>query len=169
MEVTSTTPSFINVIVAFLKEWGALIFSAASIIIAVLSLRQAHKANKLQNKVNEMELRLKRYELEKVEKEKEASSKALVQARVIKLGNNKNRLKVWNSGGKTAYNVTAQIEGVSDLELLNNDKMPFEELEPMKSFEVPIIWFSPTSKAKILTEWTDESGKKDSKSQMVDL
>ncbi len=158
-----------NEITTFLQNWGALIVSAVSILIAVISLVQAYKANTIQNKVNEIELRLKQYELEKAEKEKEESDKALVQARVIALGKNKHRLKIWNSGGKTAYNVTAKLIDATDIEMLNDDKMPFEELEPMKSFEVPIIWFGMISKARVLTEWMDDTGNKESKSQMVDL
>ncbi len=156
-----------NDIFVFMQIWGALIISAVSLIIAFISLVKSAKAQKLQNKVNELEVKLKEYELAKITEEKERADKACIEARVIHIGKNSDRLKIWNSGNAVAYNVTATIEENSQIIMLPDDKMPFDELEPNKSFEVVIIMYmGSASKFKILTEWDDSHGQHFSKTQM---
>ena len=75
------------------------------LIVAIISLFKSSKAQRLQNKVNELELKIKQNELDKIAKEKEDSVLACVEARFITVGKGKHRLKVWNSGNATAYNV----------------------------------------------------------------
>lgn len=152
---------------SFLQIWGGLIISATSLIIASISLIKASKTQKLQNKVNELEVKLKEYELAKITAEIEAEGKACIEARVINIGKNKNRLKVWNSGNTIAFNVIAKFEEAAGIIMLSDDKMPFDELEPNKNFEVNIIiHYGSASKFKIITEWDDSKGKHHSKTQM---
>ena len=154
-------------VLCFLQTWGALILSTLSVLIAMVSLAKSSRAQMLQIRVNELELKLKEYELEKIDKEKKLADKACVEARVIHLGNNKHRLKIWNSGNATAFCVTAKFEGDPSIMIIADDKMPFDELEPNKSFDVNIIMhMGSASKFKILTEWNDRSGQHFSKSQM---
>ena len=55
----------------FIKDWGALIIAGISLLVAIISLLKSSKAQRLQNKVNELELKIKRNELDKIAKEKE--------------------------------------------------------------------------------------------------
>lgn len=170
METVEATSNWVVWTLSFVQNWGSLIVSALSLLFALISLSQSSKAQKLQNKVNEIELKLKQYELEKVKKEEAEANSACVQARIIKMGNDNFRMKVWNSGGKKAFNVTAQFEGDPSIMIMDDEKMPFDELDPMSSFElVLLVHFGSERKARVLTEWSDADGKHHSKSQMVDI
>lgn len=98
-------------VVPFIKDWGALIIAGISLLVAIISLFKSSKAQRLQNKVNELELKIKQNELDKIAKEKEDSVLACVEARFITVGEGKHRLKVWNSGNATAYYVSARFDG----------------------------------------------------------
>ena len=157
-------------IILFLKDWAAIIIAAISIIIAMISLVKSSKAQGLQNKVNELELTIKRNQLEKIEAEKAAAEYSCVEARVVNVHGDKYKLKIWNSGNTTVYNVVATIPQEANIRLLN-EKMPFEELEPNKSFEEHLIVFlsGSANKFKITTSWEDKNGNKKEKVQMGDL
>ena len=58
-------------VVPFIKDWGALIIAGISLLVAIISLFKSSKAQRLQNKVNELELKIKQNELDKIAKEKE--------------------------------------------------------------------------------------------------
>ena len=110
MEVLIST---LQKIATFIEDWGALIIAGISLLVAVISLYKSSKAQCLQNKVNELELKIKQNELDRIAKEKEDAVLACVEARFITVGKGKHRLKVWNSGNATAYNVTARFDGKS--------------------------------------------------------
>lgn len=154
----------------FLDNWGALIIAGISLLVAIISLFKSSKAQRLQNKVNELELKIKQNELERIAKEKESATIACVEARVINVGKGKYSLKVWNSGNATAYNVIAQFDGDVGIMILDEEKQPFEELEARKNYELILVThFGSSSKFKIITEWTDSNGKHHKKTQMGDL
>lgn len=156
-----------NGILLFIQTWGAIILSALSLLIATISLAKSARAQVLQNKVNKLELKLKEYELAKIDKEQDLADKACVEARVNRIGKGEHRLKIWNSGNATAYNVTAKFEEDPGIIIVTAGKMPFDELEPNKSFELNIlVHMGSASKFKILTEWNDKAGQHFSKSQM---
>jgi len=170
MEAVEKVVSWIPIALSFIQTWGAIIISALSLMVAIISIMKSSKTQKLQNKVNELELKLKEYELDKVTKEKEAANSALVQARIIRMGKGNYRLKIWNSGGGTAHNVTVKFEDDPNIIVMDLDKLPFEELEPNKNFElILIVYFGSARKAKVLTEWDNTDGSHHSKSQMVDF
>lgn len=147
-------------VVPFIKDWGALIIAGISLLVAIISLFKSSKAQRLQNKVNELELKIKQNELDKIAKEKEDSVLACVEARFITVGKGKHRLKVWNSGNATAYNVSARFDGDVGIMIMDREKQPFEELEAGKSYELILITHNGSaSKFRIITEWTDSSGK----------
>lgn len=157
-------------IAGFTKEWGALIIAGISLLIAIISLFKSSKAQRLQNKVNELELKIKENELERIAKEKENAELACVEARFITIGKGKHRLKVWNSGNATAYNVSARFDGNVGIMIIDQEKQPFEELEARKSYELILVThMGSASKFRIITEWTDVNGEKHSKTQMGDF
>lgn len=157
-------------IASMIPTWGALIISGFSLLVAIISLVKSSEAQNLQNKVNELEIIIKKNELERINKEKEAASLTCVEARVITVGKGKHRLKVWNSGNATAYNVTARFDGDAGIIILDDEKQPFEELEAQKNYELVLVThFGTALKFRIITEWTDANGEKHSKAQMCDL
>ncbi|MBE6900372.1 MAG: hypothetical protein E7479_06910 [Ruminococcaceae bacterium] len=157
-------------ILMFIKEWGALIVAVMSLWIAIVSLFKSSKAQDLQNKVNELELKIKENELERITKEKEEAALACVEARFITVGKGKHRLKVWNSGNATAYNVSARFDGDVGIIIMDREKQPFEELEARKSYEMVLVThMGSASKFKIITEWTDVDGNHHTKTQMGDF
>lgn len=143
---------------------AALVISGISLIVALVSLVFSIKSQSLQNKVNEIELKLKKYELDEKEKG------ACVEARIIHVSRNEYRIKVWNSGNSVAKNVVASWECSEGIVLIDRNKMPFEELEPQKSFELVISTFdSAPGKLEIKTEWETETGEKKDKVQWCDM
>ena len=131
---------------------------------------KSSNAQRLQNKVNELELKIKENELERIAKEKESEELACVEARFITIGKGKHRLKVWNSGNATAYNVSARFDGNVGIMIIDQEKQPFEELEARKSYELILVTHTGSaSKFRIITEWTDVNGEKHSKTQMGDF
>ncbi len=165
--------NIIDSIIQYLKdnkdsiEISITIFSFFLSCVAIL---KSVKADKLQNRLSELELKLKQYEVKKIEKEQAEENSACVEARVISLGRDQHRMKVWNSGKAVAYNVTARFDGNVGLILPQSDKQPFEELEPGKNYELVVIAYDgSSSKFKIITEWEDSEGKKCSKTQLRDI
>ena len=105
----------------FIQSWGSLIISGLSLMVAVISYAKASESQQLQNRVNILELKIKQYEIEKISKEQAAANRACIEARVIKLGKNNYRLKVWNSGGADAYNVNIAADNSQEFIIINND------------------------------------------------
>ena len=165
--------SVINDIVKILSDWKDVIETAITLLslpISIIAYFKANKANKLQNKINKIELQLKQYEQEKMEKEKEEAAASCVEARVVTVGRGKHRMKIWNSGNTTVYNVTARFDGDPGIIIMEKEKQPFEELEPTKNYELVLMAYPGSmSKFKIITEWEDNNGVKHQKFQMGDL
>lgn len=167
MEILKTIWDCIYSWVVNHHSWIAEIISATSLVIAVISLIKSSGAQRLQNKVNKLELQLKQYELDRI---KEEEGKSCVEARVYAIGSGKYRIKVWNSGNTTAYKINLTISKDANIIICDDDKLPFDELESKKSFEIAIIYYpGGSSKFKITTEWDDQSGQHQSKVQMADI
>lgn len=149
-------------------ELAAIILSILSLLLALISFIVSVKSQRLQNRVNEIELKLKQYELEK--KEKEQQKIPVVEARIIHVIKNQYCIKVWNSGNGIAKNVVAYWDDIQRIVNFDKEKMPFEVLEPQKWFELRIqtFNFSPR-KLCVTTEWENEQGEKNTKKQWCDM
>ena len=160
----------LKAILTFIENWGELIISAIAFVFSVVAMKKASKSEELQNKVNELELQVKQYEIDKINAEKEAANVSCVEARFITVGKGKHRLKVWNSGNATAYNVSARFDGDVGIIIMDRDKQPFDELEARKSYELVLVTYNGSaSKFRIITEWTDANGKQYTNTQMGDF
>lgn len=138
-----------------------------AIILSILSFIDSRKANKVRGRLNEIEEKLKKYELEDKEKERLEASKACVEARIMNIAKFTYKMKVWNSGKATAYNVDFEIPTEIEV-VIFRDKVPFEFLEPGKNFEEAVVVHHGTpDKFKITTTWEDERGIKHSKEQIL--
>lgn len=142
-------------------------FPTVALGLSILSYRDSRKANKVQDRLNEVEEKLKKYELEEKEKEREEATKACVEARIIKISKGNYKMKVWNSGKATAYNVDFEISEEYK-GMVWRDKVPYEFLESGKNFEeVVIVHHGTPNKFKVTTTWTDKQGSLHSKEQIV--
>lgn len=147
-------------------EIAALVISAVSLVVAIVSFIISSKSQHLQNQVNEIELKLKEYELE----EKEQLKAPCIEARINHITKDKYKIKIWNSGNAEAKNVTASWDKGSKIISFEQEKMPFEFLEPQKSFDLAISTCSGSPrKLCITTAWEDSDGEKHSKEQWCDL
>ena len=146
----------------------AIAISGVSLILSIISFFASNKSRKLQDKVNEMELKLKKYEL--AEKEKEQQKAPCIEARINHIEKGNYRIKIWNSGNAAAKNVTASWDNGDQIICLEHEKMPFELLEPQNGFELAISTYcgSP-GKLCITTAWEDSDGEKHSKEQWCGL
>lgn len=155
--------------IGFIQDWGSIILSVISIFLAVVSLIKSSKVQKLQPKLNELELELKKYAIEKINMEKEQLKKTCVEARIIAVASNKHKIKVWNSGNTLANDVEIEIDENAGIIILENI-FPYEELDIGKSFDVAIIThYGSARKFYITTKWKDAEGLSQSKRQLVSL
>ena len=146
-------------------EIAAITISGVSLLISIISFVFSAKSQQLQNRVNEVEIKLKQYELE----EKERQKSSCVQARIIHVSKNSYKMKIWNSGNSKAKNVTASWNDESVI-VLNRNKMPFEVLEPQKNFDLSIaVYDGMPEKVRVITEWEDEDGNSNQNEQWCDL
>lgn len=149
-------------------EIAALVISAVSLFVAIASYVSSSKARHLQNQVNEIELKLKKYEL--AEKEKEQQKAPRIEARINHFAQNSYVIKVWNSGNDTAKNIKVSWNDDEGIICLERDKMPFEALAPQKSFDLSISTYDGSpNKLLITTTWEDSAGNKHSQDQWCGL
>lgn len=158
-----------NEIIAYLKNWGALTISGVSVLIAIISLFKSSKVQKLQYKNSKLEYDLKKYELDKMNAEKAGSNKAHIEARICNIAKGKYKMKVWNSGDAIAYNVNVVLDEGTNL-IMVGDLLPFEELAPGKSFEIPIaVHFGTARKFYVTMKWNDSDRNEIENKQMVSV
>lgn len=145
----------------------SLIIAAISLIVSIVALIQSSKAQKLQNKNNEIDIKLKQEQLKELELHK---NKSCVEARVYKESSNSWRLNIWNSGDLPAYDVDVLIEESADISVWDNGKLPFKVLEPKKNFEVALLTHMASSgQFNVQTKWSTGTGEKKDKNQMCAL
>jgi hypothetical protein len=145
------------------------VFPTFAIILSALSFINSRKSSKIQLQLNEMEKKLKKYELEDKEKELEEAKKSCVEARIIKVSDSKYRIKFWNSGKTTAFNVDYKLPEEFKGHIIR-EKVPYEYLESGKGFEeIFVVILDTPRKFIITTTWQDIEGKSCSKEQIVSI
>ena len=150
----------------WIKIVAVYIIPIGAFIISVCSLAQSRKVKKLEEKINKCDLRIKEYEIEKIEKEKQAGERASVEARIVKISNGHSKLKVWNSGGKRAYNIDYEIPAEYQIVTMK-EIVPYEYLDPGNSFEENVvIHYGSSKKYMIETTWDNEDGTSSSNEQL---
>lgn len=156
-----------NIAKEVIKDIAIYIMPIAAFIVSLVALKRSNETqtvkvqmSEVEEKLKECELALKKYELEKIQAEKSVEQKANIEARVIKISKGSYRLKVWNSGNATAYNVEVSIPDEYSI-IIMGDKMPFEYLEPGNNFEECVVrHMQSASKFKVISTWEDEHGRK---------
>ncbi|MEC0183123.1 hypothetical protein P4H61_16680 [Paenibacillus peoriae] len=144
-------------------------FPTVAIIISILSYIDSRKAEKIQKRIIVLEEKLKQYDLEEKEKARAEETMACVEVRIVNISKSKYKIKFWNSGKAVAYKVDFEIP-VEVEAVVFKDKVPYEFLEPGKSFEENIVVHMGTPrKFKVITKWEDIQGESHSKEQIVTI
>lgn len=140
------------------------IAAVGALVVSIVSLIKSSKVEKLQKEVSELNSRLKRYELENIEKNREAC----VEARLMEDGK-RHYLKIFNKGEGTAYDIDYTINGARECSsCFQRDKTPFPKLEQHGSYEEHVMTFMGfPPMVEITTSWKDEEGNKQSKVNYV--
>ena len=142
-------------------------FPSIALVISILSFIDSRKSKKVQDRLNDVEEKLKKYELEEKKREREEATKACVEACVYSISKGKYKLKIWNSGKATAYNVDFDVSEECK-SMVFKEHVPFEFIEPNKNFEEHVIvHMRAPQKFKVTTKWQDINGMLYSKEQMV--
>ncbi len=145
------------------------VFPTIAILLSIFSYRDSRKVNRVKDRLNKLEEKLKTYELEEKEKERKDATNAYIEARIYDVSPNKYRMRIWNSGKATAYNVDFEIKGEYK-GFFRRDKVPLEFLDPGKSFEERIISADGIpQKFEVVMSWEDEKGSLNSKKQILTL
>lgn len=162
-----------NIAKEIIKDIAIYIMPIAAFIVLLVALKRSNdtlnvkvQVSEVEEKLKEYEFALKKYELEKIQAEKSVVKKANIEARIIKISKGSYRLKVWNSGNATAYNVEVSIPNEYGI-IIMKDKMPYEYLEPGNGFEeCVVIHMQSASKFKVISVWEDDKGNKFSNEQL---
>lgn len=129
----------------------------AALILSLLSFLKTQKINALEEK-------LKQYELERIEKERDAEARTRVEARIVRETEKRYKIKVWNSGQERAFNIDYALEADNPF-VPQKNVTPFEYLDPGNSFEEPIVVLYG-GKYKVTTYWEDKDGNKQSEEKI---
>lgn len=136
--------NIVAIIVQYIVPIAALLLSGASFLNT--------------RKINALEEKLKKYELERVEKEREAEVNTRVEARVVRETEKRYKIHIWNSGKERAFNIDYNLDADNPF-IPQKNVTPFEYLDPGSSFEEPIVVLYG-GKYKVTTYWEDKDGNK---------
>jgi hypothetical protein len=137
-------------IITVLKGVVTYIVPIIALIISILSYARSSKATKMEEKLNE-------YELKKIEIENRKYAK--VEGKII-YGINTYKIRIFNSGNIPAYQVDYTIPEKYHIKLFkDNGVTPLEVLKPGNYFEEEIfISMGSSAKCEIITMWKDKDG-----------
>lgn len=144
------------------------IISAISVLIAFVALLKSFFSDR---KTKQLDLRLKQIELARKEKESEESRMASVEVNVVETTRKQaNKLRFYNKGKAVARNISFTIpidDEASGIQLrMSKDYLPYPQLLPQQSFDVPYLDFSDLPHQTIVITWEDDFSK-DRKVEMV--
>lgn len=146
----------LEILEEYLKYIVAYVVPITSLIVSVISLINSRKVPKLEKQIQEYDLLIKQYQLEKIKSEKKFE--AVVEARIIRISDNNYKIRVFNRGNASAFQVNYDIPEQYSI-ILCKQVTPFEELKPGDSFdEHVIIHMGSEPKYEVITEWDDGNG-----------
>lgn len=136
-----------------------IVIAAAALVVSLVSLGFSVRASHLQNKVNALEEKLKRIELDDKEEELAKRRESCVKVRYVRISDKKRVLRISNVGGVKVFNVRCEEGESGGGAVLMHDKEPFEYLEPGDSYdEAVIVGFGGPPKSKIEAVRETEDG-----------
>lgn len=131
----------------------------AAFILSTISFYRTIKISKLEKQLKEYDLRLKQYELERIESSKQM--KANVEARIYRISKKAFKIRIANTGNADAYQVDYDIPKEYGIILCKDDGvMPLEVLKAGNCINQNVIIFMDSSKKyEVTTTWKDAYGK----------
>lgn len=131
----------------------------ASFILSIYSIYRSSKVSALEQKVNEYDLKLKKYELERIE---EASKlQARIEARIIRISKSSHKIRISNVGNTDEFDVDYFIPEQYNIIVMKDDGVtPLEVLKSGESFDCNVVIHMGSSKKyEVTTTWKDIEGK----------
>lgn len=111
---------------------------------------------------------LNKYQIERIEKDKENERKAVIEANVYRLDGGKSILKVYNKGKSLAKQVNVKFPEIKGFQIMNNP-CPID-IRPQIGVDITLILYTNSpDKIIIQFEWDDEFKANNSDSQTVQL
>lgn len=137
--------------------------SLAALALAVYSVVHTVRSTRQQSELNAHEIRLIKHQLAEVEKEAEVASTARVSARMYKHSKNEWRIKVYNAGPGSAFDVEV-VPSKNDGSFISKGdldaKFPYGKLEKGQSVELYAhVYMGSQAKEVIQLKWRDEAEK----------
>lgn len=144
------------------------IISAISVLIAFVALLKSFFSDR---KTKQFDLRLKQIELARKEKESEESKMASVEVNVVETARKQaNKLRFYNKGKAIVRNIRFNIPSDDEANGIQfhmpNDYLPYPQLLPLHSFDIPYLDLSDSPHQTIVITWGDDFSK-DRKVEMV--
>ena len=131
----------------------AVFVSIISIVVSICIYKNQKTYIKTQHELNKLLL-------EKERKEVETLEEAFVSANVVKLGNGKNRIRIFNKGKGRANNVNISYPEDHNW-LITNRIFPLEFLDSGQSVEMILsMYMGSQSKIRAILTWNDKAGEK---------
>ncbi len=140
--------------------------SVFALMISAYAAWKTLSFQKRQKALIEVQERLSSLLVQKEEGQSAAERKADLSASIIKLGNSKYRLKVWNKGKAAAKNVSISFPQGNDIvdEREVADKFPLEYLDSHQSVElIAFVHMGTKRKHVVDLNWVDSSNNSNSK------
>ena len=150
-----------------ISDWIAL----GSLVVALIAFVQSVLAGR---KAKALDLRLKEIELEENKQQMEDRKKANVEVNVVETPQGKaNVLRFYNKGQALATDVCFSIpsdDGIDQIQLMmQKDYLPYPQLLPQQSFDVPYYDCGDKPHQTILITWNDDFATDRSNTVVVDL
>ena len=153
-------------LINFLLEYLSEIIAFFALLISGYATYKSHKFKENERELVEVQKKLNLLILEKEEREASQSNKADLGANFITVGKHKYRLKVFNKGKATAYNVQISFPDGNEIvdEHSIKQRFPLEKMERGQSLEL-LSSFASQKKRKlgVKLKWENEDGKKQQK------
>lgn len=137
------------------------VIAAVALLFSGYATWRSRGLRKKEEELIEIQHKLNALMLDKEEREAQSANAAELGANFITLGSKKHRLKVFNKGKATAYQVSLEFpegnDSIMDSDL--QEKFPMESMEPGQSVEL-IASFSMQTKRKqaIKLHWKNAGG-----------
>ena len=149
-----------------------IVISSLSLVVAVISFILNYRLNKRDKDRNErlaeLQVRLNELQLQREEAIAKRRSSSIVEARHVLIGLKEHRIRISNTGGTVANNIRCSRGENAESYFLNQEKEPFERLEPGESFDEVVFFVSDTpSKFTITTHWVDALGEQHSQENII--
>ena len=146
------------------------IISGLGFMVSLIALIKSFVSDR---KTKLLDLRLKEIELARKEQESIDEKKAAVEVNVVEASKSSRKLRFYNKGKAVAKNIRFSIpsDEVSDrIQLhISNDYLPYPQLIPQQSFDVPYVDFSDLPHQTIVITWDDEFAKDRTVTMVIDM